>query len=55
LDNQGPCAAGTGEIDFDAIKPCLTSEIPITVELKPGPNEEDIQKSLVFMKIVLDS
>ena len=46
---------GTGEIDFDAIKPCLPSEIPIIVELKPGTSDEDIQKALAFMKSFLDS
>jgi hypothetical protein len=55
LDNQGPYAAGTSEIDFDAIKPCLTSEIPITVELKPGTPDADVKKSIALMKACLDS
>lgn len=41
---------GTGEIDFNAIKPHLKLNIPIVVELKPGTNDEDIQTALVFMK-----
>ncbi|MCP3955455.1 MAG: sugar phosphate isomerase/epimerase [Desulfobacterales bacterium] len=43
-------APGTGEIDFDAIKPHIKPEIPIVIELKPGTSDEDIQKGLDFMR-----
>jgi sugar phosphate isomerase/epimerase len=46
---------GTGEIDFDTTRAYLQPETPVVIELKPGTDNNDIQKALVFMKTYLDS
>ena len=42
---------GSGEIDFNTVKPHLKPEIPVILELKPGTSNEDIQTALAFMKV----
>jgi sugar phosphate isomerase/epimerase len=46
---------GTGEIDFEAIRPHLKPETPFVIELKPGTHEDDIQKAIILMKAFLNA
>ena len=43
-------APGKGEIDFEAVRPLLTKDMPQVVELKPGTPEADVAAGLYFIR-----
>ena len=45
---------GKGEIDFEAVRPLLTDDMPVVLELKPGTRDTDVTAGLYFIQQLLD-
>ncbi len=52
---QDHLAPGNGEIDFDILKPHLTSERLVVIELAPGTGEADVRQAVSFAREMIDS
>lgn len=48
-------APGKGEIDFEAVRPLLTKDMPAVVELKPGTREADVSAGLRFVRQLVET
>ncbi|MBW2480728.1 MAG: sugar phosphate isomerase/epimerase [Deltaproteobacteria bacterium] len=48
-------APGKGEIDFEAVRPLLTEDMPAVVELKPGTREADVSAGLRFVRQLVET
>jgi sugar phosphate isomerase/epimerase len=47
-------APGKGEIDFEAVRPLLTEDMPAVLELKPGTRDADVSAGLDFIRQLMD-
>lgn len=48
-------APGKGEIDFDAVRPLLTEDMPVVLELKPGTRDADVAAGRDFIRQLMDA
>lgn len=48
-------APGKGEVDFEAVRPHLSKDVPVVVELKSGTPKSDVASGLRFVRKLMES